>query len=82
LRTHRFRKRPFHPYLSGMLGWGRGVCSSKGDKVWGGPASDLDEYLDWQERLESYQASGLSVDEFCLSEGIGEVDVLSLAGSA
>jgi hypothetical protein len=32
----------------------------------------LDEYLDWQERLESYKASGLSVDEFCLSEGIGK----------
>ena len=36
----------------------------------GRPASDLDEYLDWQERLESYQASGLSVDEFCLQEGV------------
>ena len=38
----------------------------------GRPASGLDEYLDWQERLESYKASGLSVDEFCLSEGIGK----------
>jgi len=38
----------------------------------GRPASGLDEYLDWQERLESYRASGLSVDEFCLSEGIAK----------
>ena len=38
----------------------------------GRPASGLDEYLDWQERLESYKASGLSVDEFCLSEGIAK----------
>ena len=38
----------------------------------GRPASGLDEYLDWQERLESYKSSGLSVDEFCLSEGIAK----------
>ncbi len=36
----------------------------------GRPPSDLDEYLDWQERLESYQASGLEVDAFCLQEGV------------
>jgi transposase-like protein len=36
----------------------------------GRPPSDLDEYLDWQERLESYKASGLSVDLFCLREGV------------
>jgi transposase-like protein len=36
----------------------------------GRPASDLDDYLDWQERLESYRASGLSVDVFCLQEGV------------
>ena len=36
----------------------------------GRPPSDLDDYLDWQERLESYQASGLSLDEFCLREGV------------
>ncbi len=36
----------------------------------GRPASDLDEYLDWQERLESFQASGLEVDVFCLKEGV------------
>jgi hypothetical protein len=34
------------------------------------PPSDLDEYLDWQARLESFQASGLSVDVFCLQEGV------------
>ena len=33
-------------------------------------ASDLDEYLDWQERLESFKASGLDVDVFCLQEGV------------
>ena len=36
----------------------------------GRPPSDLDDYLDWQERLESYRASGLSLDEFCLREGV------------
>ena len=36
----------------------------------GRPASDLDDYLDWQERLESYRASGLEVDVFCLQEGV------------
>ncbi len=36
----------------------------------GRPPSDLDEYLDWQERLESYRASGLALDVFCLQEGV------------
>ena len=36
----------------------------------GRPPSDLDEYLDWQERLENYKASGLEVDVFCLQEGV------------
>ena len=36
----------------------------------GRPPSDLDDYLDWQERLDSFKASGLSVDEFCLQEGV------------
>jgi hypothetical protein len=36
----------------------------------GRPASDLDDYLDWRERLESYKASGLEVDVFCLQEGV------------
>ena len=34
------------------------------------PRNGLDEYLDWQERLESFQASGLEVDVFCLKEGV------------
>jgi hypothetical protein len=36
----------------------------------GRPESDLDEYLDWQERLASFQASGLEIDVFCLKEGV------------
>ncbi len=36
----------------------------------GRPPSDLDEYLDWQERPESFQASGLEIDVFCLQEGV------------
>jgi hypothetical protein len=36
----------------------------------GRPPSDLDDYLDWQERLQSYKASGLEVDVFCLQEGV------------
>ncbi len=31
----------------------------------GRPPSDLDDYLDWQERLESQKMSGLSIDDFC-----------------
>ena len=38
----------------------------------GRPASDLDDYLDWQERLENYKASGLEVDVFCLQEGVSK----------
>ena len=36
----------------------------------GRPPSDLDDYLDWQARLESYKASGLEVNVFCLQEGV------------
>ena len=36
----------------------------------GRPDSDLDDYLDWQERLESFEASGLEIDVFCLKEGV------------
>jgi hypothetical protein len=36
----------------------------------GRPPSDLDDYLDWQERLEGYKASGLEVGVFCLQEGV------------
>ena len=34
------------------------------------PQCDLDKYLDWQQRLESRKASGLSIDDFCLQEGV------------
>jgi len=33
------------------------------------PAS-LDEWLDWQQRLASQKASGLSVEVYCLQEGV------------
>jgi hypothetical protein len=36
----------------------------------GRPPSDLDDYLDWQARLESFQSSGLEIDVFCLQEGV------------
>ena len=36
----------------------------------GRPPSDLDDYLEWQERLENYKASGLEVEVFCLQEGV------------
>ena len=38
----------------------------------GRPPSDLDDYLDWQERLESFKASGLTIDVFCLNEGVSK----------
>jgi hypothetical protein len=36
----------------------------------GRPAATLDEWLDWQQRLASQKASGLSVDVYCLQEGV------------
>ena len=36
----------------------------------GRPAATLDEWLDWQQRLESQKASGLSVEVYCLQEGV------------
>ena len=36
----------------------------------GRPPSDLDDYLDWQQRLENFEAGGLEVDVFCLQEGV------------
>ena len=36
----------------------------------GRPPSDLDDYLDWQQRLDSFKASSLGVDLFCLREGV------------
>ena len=36
----------------------------------GRPPASLDEWLDWQQRLESQKASGLSVAVFCLQERV------------
>ena len=36
----------------------------------GRPSPGLDDYLYWQERLASREASGLSVDDFCADEGV------------
>ena len=36
----------------------------------GRPPDGLDEYLDWQKRLESFESSGLDIDLFCLQEGV------------
>src|SRR5664280_2706305 len=41
----------------------------------GRPPSGLDEYLDWQQRLESQKASGLSVPVFCLQEGVSDIRI-------
>ena len=38
----------------------------------GRPPAGLDEYLDWKQRLESHKASGLSLDVFCLQEGVSK----------
>ncbi len=36
----------------------------------GRPSPGLDDYLYWQQRLENRDASGLSIDEFCVDEGV------------
>ena len=36
----------------------------------GRPPSPLDDYREWQERLERHQGSDLSLDVFCLQEGV------------
>ena len=36
----------------------------------GRPAASLDDWLDWQRRMESQKSSGLSVDVYCLQEGV------------
>ena len=36
----------------------------------GRPGPTLDDYLYWQERLKGRGASGLSIDEFCVDEGV------------
>ncbi len=46
----------------------------------GRPPSDLDDYLDWQERLENYRASGLEVSVFCLQEGFSPTTFYKWAG--
>ncbi len=36
----------------------------------GRPSPGLDDYLYWQERLSNRRASGLSIGEFCVDEGV------------
>jgi hypothetical protein len=36
----------------------------------GRPPASLDEWLDWQQRLASQKASGLSIEVYCLQEGV------------
>ena len=36
----------------------------------GRPGPTLDDYLYWQQRLTNRQASGLSVDDFCIAEDV------------
>jgi hypothetical protein len=36
----------------------------------GRPPCGLDDYLEWQQRLDSFKLSGLSIDLFCLQEGV------------
>jgi transposase-like protein len=38
----------------------------------GRPPHDLDDYLEWQQRLESHKESGLSIEVFCLREGVSK----------
>jgi transposase-like protein len=38
----------------------------------GRPPHDLDDYLEWQQRLESQKESGLSIEVFCLKEGVSK----------
>jgi hypothetical protein len=38
----------------------------------GRPGPTLDDYLYWQEGLANRQASGLSVDDFCIAEGVSK----------
>ena len=42
------------------------------DMLMGRPPSDLDNYLNWQERLDNYKSSGLSLEVFCLQEGVSK----------
>jgi transposase-like protein len=38
----------------------------------GRPPSDLDDHLEWQQRLENQKESGLSIDVYCLQEGVSK----------
>ena len=38
----------------------------------GRPPSDLDDFLEWQQRLENQKESGLSIELFCLQERISK----------
>jgi transposase-like protein len=38
----------------------------------GRPPSGVDEYLDWQQRLQNQKESGLSIEVFCLQEGVSK----------
>ena len=38
----------------------------------GRPPSDLDDYLEWQQRLENQKESGLSIEVFCLQERVSK----------
>ena len=46
----------------------------------GRPSPGLDDYLHWQERLASREASGLSIDEFCADEEISRSTFYRWAG--
>ncbi len=36
----------------------------------GRPVSDLQDYLEWQQRLKSFESSDLDLNVFCLQEGV------------
>jgi hypothetical protein len=38
----------------------------------GRPPSGLDDYLEWQQRLDSFRESGLTMEMFCLQEGLSK----------
>jgi hypothetical protein len=38
----------------------------------GRPSPTLDDYLYWQESLANRQASGLSIEDFCIAEGVSK----------
>jgi hypothetical protein len=38
----------------------------------GRPPSGMDEYREWQERLKNQKESGLSLEVFCLQEGVSK----------